>query len=173
MRPRLRLGDGHGLVGGQGGVIVDLTGARAVGADEAAVAVAGELIQAGVCADDDLVPHLRAHGRDPAVEDAVLGPGRRAGLVPGGGNAEQVNGADACLGAGGGLAAQRVQRVLDDPWHRLHGAGVVNVLAHEHRQDEGGRVHDVLARQAPHRRGSAQAPGADRGGLRVGDGAAR
>ena len=106
VRPGLRLGDGHGLVGGQGGVIVDLAGARAVGADEAAVAVAGELVQAGVRAHDDLVPDLRAHGRDPAVEDAVLGPGRRAGLVPGGGNAEQVNGADACLGAGGGLATQ-------------------------------------------------------------------
>ena len=171
--PGLSLGDGHGLVGGQGGVIVDLTGARAVGADEPAVAVAGELIQAGVRAHNDLVPDLRAHGRDPAVEDAVLGPGRGAGLVPGGGNAEQVDGADAGLGAGGGLATQRVQRVLDDPRHRLHGAGVVNVLAHEHRQDESGWVHDVLAGQAPHCGRGAQAPGADRGGLGVGDGAAR
>ena len=171
--PGLSLGDGHGLVGGQGGVIVNLTGARAVGADEATVAVAGELIQAGVRTHNDLVPDLRAHGRDPAVEDAVLGPGRGAGLVPGGGNAEQVDGADACLGAGGGLAAQRVQRVLDDPWHRLHGAGGVDVLAHEHRQDEGGRVHDMLSRQAPHRGSGTQSPGANRGGLRVGDGAAR
>ncbi len=162
MGSRLSLGHRHRLVEGQGGVIVHLPGAGAGPAQHPAVPVAGELIEAGVGAHDQGVPHLGAHGGDPPVEDALLGPGLGSGLVADGGHPEQVDAADAGLGAGGGLAAQGLQGVLDHTGHRLDRVGLADALAHEDRQDEAARVDDVLAGQAPHGRGGAQPPGPDR-----------
>ena len=130
------------------------------------MAVGGELVQAGVGAHDERVADLGPHGRDRPVEDAVLGPGPRAGLVAGRGHAEQVDGPHAGCGAGGGLAAHGVQRVLPLARHGADGPGLGDVLADEDGADERGGADPRLGDQAAHDGGGAQPAGADRGGRR-------
>ena len=53
--------------------------------------------------------------------------------------------------------------MLVDAGHGANGLRLANILAHEHRQDQLGRVNAVLADQGAHGRGGAQAARAQRG----------
>ena len=64
------LADGHRGVQRQGGVVVDAS----VLGECATMAVAGELVQAGVGADDQVVAHRVTHGGDALVEDSFRIP---------------------------------------------------------------------------------------------------
>ena len=158
MCTRARLGNRHRLVERQGRVVVD----AAVGIEEPAVPVVGELVQAGVRAHDEGVADLGAHGGEAAVEDPVLRPRLGADRVAVGGHAEQVDGAHARFGGLGGGPAQRVDRVLVLAGHCGDFAGFVDVVAHEDGPDELGGVNVGFAHEGAHRGGRAQAARADR-----------
>jgi len=94
------------------GVVVD----RAVVGEHPAVTVIGELVQAGVGDDHQVVADLGADGRQRSVEDAVLGVAGRPGrvLVVGLRDAEQHQAADARFDRPGRLGADGVDGVLHD-----------------------------------------------------------
>ena len=99
MRTRAGLRNRHLAVQLHRLVVVHHERAVAVIDQHATVAVARELVQAGISHDHQVVAELLTAHRNRAVQDALRIPRGRANLVLIliAGNAEQVNAADTCL----------------------------------------------------------------------------
>ena len=153
MGPRGRLRHCKVVVGGEGGVVVhDLLAAR-VGAEHTAVAVVGELVEAGVGHDHEVVAHFFAHGGQGPVKDAV-GRGSAASggvLVRIKRDAEEHDPAEPGLDAGDGLATNRVDGVLDNPGQRGDVARCVEPIGHERGQHELAGLQRGLPHESTHR----------------------
>ena len=81
MRPGACLGNRHLAVQFHGCIVIDNHGAVTVINKHAAVPVRGELVQAGIGHNNNLVAKLGTSGSDSAVQNAVVIPGRRTYLV--------------------------------------------------------------------------------------------
>ena len=81
MRPGACLRHRHLAVQFHGCVVIDNHGAVTIIDKHAAVPVRGELVQAGIGHNNDLVAKLGTAGSDSAVQNTVLIPGRRTYLV--------------------------------------------------------------------------------------------
>ena len=81
MRPGVCLGHRHFAVQFHGCVVIDNHGAVTIIDKHAAVPVRGELVQAGIGHNNNLVAKLGTAGSDSAVQNAVVIPGRRTYFV--------------------------------------------------------------------------------------------
>ena len=148
------LGHRHLGVRGEGRVVVH----RAVGGEQPAVPVRGELVQAQVAHHHGGVADLGDHVPDRDVEDAVRVDAAGAGRVPVARHAEQHDPADAGLDRLGGRLAQRVPGVLDHPRAcEAIGRGSVSPSLTNIGSDQLGRVDAGLRDQPPQRPGCAAA----------------
>jgi hypothetical protein len=154
VRPGGRLGHRQLAVRGQCGVVVD----GAVGGQQAAVPVRGELVQAQVAHHHGGVADLGDHVADGDVEDAVRVRPARAGLVLDGRYAEQHQPADTGPDRLVGGLAQRLPGVLHDARQRADRARLGQPFLDEHGQHQLGGRHPGLRDQAAHRRAATQPP---------------
>ena len=138
-------------------VVVDL----AVGREQAAVAVVGELVEAEVGHHRELVAHLGDHVGDREVEHAGRVDAAGAGGVLVLGDAEEHHAAEAELGRLGDRPLERVAGVLDDARHRGDRSRLGEALADEDRQDQRAGHHVGLGDHPAQRRGAPQPPGPD------------
>ncbi len=143
-----RLHDGQVGVELDRGVVVDLAG---VGVEHAAVAVVGELVEAAVGHDHQVVADRAADGLDGPPGDAVGVQGGGAGgvLVLGAGQREEDDTGHAQSDQAPGLGDQRVDGVLGHPGQRPHGPRGVESVGHE---QGGHQVVDDSAVSATSRR---------------------
>ena len=133
-------------------VVVD----RAVGAQQAAVAVARVLAQAHVGDDEHVGVGLldRARGE---LDDALVVPGARALLVLVRGDAEEQHGGDAQRGGLARLVDGGGDREPVDARHGLDRRATVEPLLDEERQHEVAGVQPRLAHEVAQHRRAAQA----------------
>ena len=118
----------------------------------------GELVEAQITHDEQVVTHGVTHGTQPDVEDAVRIERTRTHGVLRLRHAEQHDACDAGVTRALRLRDERVERVLHDARHRRDRRVLRSVLAHEHRQDEVGRRDDRLGDHVAHHRRRAQPP---------------
>ena len=81
MRPGACLRHCHLAVQFHGCIVIDNHGAVTIIDKHAAVPVRGELVQAGIGHNNNLVAKLGTAGSDSAVQNTVVVPGRRTYLV--------------------------------------------------------------------------------------------
>ena len=146
------LGDRHLGVHLERRVVVD----RAVGGEDTAVAVVGELVEAQVRHHRQRVTHLGLDVADRDVEDAVGVHGAGPAGVLGRRDAEEHDAAEAELGCLGSSFQQRVTAVLDDARHGRDGHRLGRALADEHGQHQLRRHQRRLRHEVPQRRGAPQ-----------------
>lgn len=158
---------GHLGVPFQRGVVVD----PSVGVEDTAVAVVGELVQAQVGHDHEVVADLGAHVPEGDLEDAVgVGAGGAGGVLLGVlGHAEEHDPGDPGLQRLHGGLPQGVAGVLDDAGHGPDRHGFGDPLAHERGQDQVGGMQPRLGHHPPHggRRPQPPRPRPGKGSVRV------
>jgi hypothetical protein len=147
-----RLGHRHPGVEVQGGVVVD----RAVGGQDAAVAVVGVLVEAEVGHDHQVVAHLVADVGQPHLGDPGRVPGRRTDRVLGRGDAEEDDARDAQVGEGPHLLPERLPGVLHHARHGRDGPGGLDPLPQEEGGDEVVDRQPGLGHQPAQGRSAAQ-----------------
>ena len=152
---RVGLGHGHLRVDGEGGVVVD----AAALVEHAAVAVVGELVEAGVGHDDGVVADLGPHVAQRHVEHAVGVDAGAAPRVATGGHAEEHQAADARRDRLRGRLAQRLAGVLHDAGHGRDRHRLVDALADEQGQHELAGPQVGLGDEPTHRGRGTQPPG--------------
>ena len=114
--------------------------------------VVGELVEAQVAHDEQIVAHGVTHGAQADVEDAVGVDRTRTLGVLRLRNTEEHDARNARVARLLRDVDERVERVLHDARHRTDGRVLGRVLAHEHRQDEVGRRHGRLGHHVAHDR---------------------
>ena len=152
--PASRLRHGHLGVDREGGVVVD----AAALVEHAAVAVVGELVEAGVGHDDGGVADLGADVAQRHVEHAVRVDARAPLRVAAGGHPEEHQPADARGDRLGGRLAQRLAGVLHDARHGRDRHRLVDALPDEQGQHELAGPQVGLGDQPSHRGRGAQPP---------------
>ena len=139
----LGLSQGHGRVPLQRGVVVDSP--RLV--EHPAVTMVGELVEAQVRHEHQLVTACRTHSAQREVEDAfgvVRSVAVRVALL---GHPEDHETAEPGVSGLAGGSDERVQGVLDHAGHRRDRDRFARPLTDEDRQHEIGRVQPRLGHQ--------------------------
>ena len=136
----------------EGGVVVDV----AVGADDAAVAVVGVLVDAEVGDEHHLVADLGAQVGERELHDAVGIPGAGALGVLVGGHAEEDHAGDAEGGELADLLAERLAGVLHHAGQAGDRLRLGDALPHEQRRDQVVDGDAGLGDEAAQGRGAAQ-----------------
>ena len=159
MRTRTRLRNRHLAVQLHRLVIIHNKRAVAVIDQHAAVAVARELIQAGVGHDHQVVAELLAAHGNRTVQDALRIPCGRADLVLIliARNAEQVNAADARLVRLTHGGDDALQGVLVLTGHRTNRLRLVNAVANEEHLNQLRGAQSGLSDEGAHGCGGTQA----------------
>ena len=159
MRTRTRLRNRHLAVQLHSLVIIHHEGAVAVIDQHAAVAVARELIQAGISHDHQVVAELLTAHSNGTVQDALRIPGGRADLVLIliAGNTEQVNATDARLVGLTHGGNDALQGVLVLTGHRTNRLRLVDAVANEEHLNQLRGAQGGLSDEGAHGCGGAQA----------------
>ena len=149
------LGAGHVLVELDGGVVKH----AALVIQHAAVSVGGELVEAGIGHNDEVIAEFLVQAGNAAVQNALRVPGDGAGivLVLIERHTEKVDARHAGLQRLLGRAAQGVEGVLVDARHGGNLARGVESVHDEHGQNQVRGADLGFGHEVAHLRGGAQA----------------